>query len=183
MSLLGRCRCGNVLDFKLGPAGYKTLCPRCGAVVRLRVPLAMTRGAEQPPVADAQVGGVGAAISEASVEDAEATARAAADGVGAPTLPPAAFPYGETDPPGSAGESETEELSAEEVAALDTPRAPSDVSALIAAASPGFREFGARGCPACGELVALGRTICRHCGTLLEKAPEPRTRRTQREQP
>jgi hypothetical protein len=32
----GQCRCGSVLDFENGPEGYKTRCPSCGSVVRLR---------------------------------------------------------------------------------------------------------------------------------------------------
>jgi hypothetical protein len=34
----GRCRCGSVLRFEKGPHGYKTRCPNCGSVVRLRIP-------------------------------------------------------------------------------------------------------------------------------------------------
>jgi hypothetical protein len=37
MARRGRCRCGVILDFNRGPEGYKTRCPNCKAVVRLRV--------------------------------------------------------------------------------------------------------------------------------------------------
>jgi hypothetical protein len=37
MARRGRCRCGAILRFHRGPEGYKTRCPECGAVVRLRV--------------------------------------------------------------------------------------------------------------------------------------------------
>jgi hypothetical protein len=37
MARRGRCRCGAILKFHRGPEGYKTRCPECGAVVRLRV--------------------------------------------------------------------------------------------------------------------------------------------------
>jgi rRNA maturation endonuclease Nob1 len=36
MARRGRCRCGSVLRFEKGPNGYKTRCPSCGSVVRLR---------------------------------------------------------------------------------------------------------------------------------------------------
>ena len=36
MARRGRCRCGFVLEFHRGEQGYKTRCPECGAVVRLR---------------------------------------------------------------------------------------------------------------------------------------------------
>gem|GEM_PF-4460214 len=36
MSRRGRCRCGFVLKFHRGENGYKTRCPECGAMVRLR---------------------------------------------------------------------------------------------------------------------------------------------------
>ena len=36
MSRRGQCRCGTVLEFAPGPEGYKTRCPGCGSVVRLR---------------------------------------------------------------------------------------------------------------------------------------------------
>src|SRR5437763_11929684 len=37
MARRGRCRCGSLLKFRLGAKGYKTRCPQCGSVVRLRV--------------------------------------------------------------------------------------------------------------------------------------------------
>ena len=36
MARRGRCRCGLLLQFQKGPDGYKTRCPSCGSVVRLR---------------------------------------------------------------------------------------------------------------------------------------------------
>jgi hypothetical protein len=36
MARRGRCRCGEILVFRRGPQGYKTRCPSCQAVVRLR---------------------------------------------------------------------------------------------------------------------------------------------------
>jgi DNA-directed RNA polymerase subunit M/transcription elongation factor TFIIS len=36
MARRGQCRCGSVLSFQKGPDGYKTRCPSCGSVVRLR---------------------------------------------------------------------------------------------------------------------------------------------------
>jgi predicted RNA-binding Zn-ribbon protein involved in translation (DUF1610 family) len=36
MTRRGRCRCGAVLRFEKGSNGYKTRCPSCGSVVRLR---------------------------------------------------------------------------------------------------------------------------------------------------
>src|SRR5947209_12009700 len=36
MARRGRCRCGFVLKFHRGENGYKTRCPECGAMVRLR---------------------------------------------------------------------------------------------------------------------------------------------------
>jgi hypothetical protein len=33
----GRCRCGEILTFRKGPRGFKTRCPSCGAIVRLRL--------------------------------------------------------------------------------------------------------------------------------------------------
>src|SRR5262245_25971699 len=37
MARQGLCHCGMVLKFRRGPWGYKKRCPRCGAVVRLRL--------------------------------------------------------------------------------------------------------------------------------------------------
>lgn len=37
MARRGRCRCGTVLRFERTAVGYKTRCPKCKAVVRLRV--------------------------------------------------------------------------------------------------------------------------------------------------
>ncbi len=37
MQRRGQCKCGEVLTFERGPDGYKRRCPRCAAVVRLRV--------------------------------------------------------------------------------------------------------------------------------------------------
>ncbi len=42
----GQCKCGTMLTFEEGPEGYKGPCPKCGAVVRLRVP-----DAGSPPLA------------------------------------------------------------------------------------------------------------------------------------
>jgi hypothetical protein len=36
MTRRGRCQCGHMLHFELGPDGYKVRCPDCGSVVRLR---------------------------------------------------------------------------------------------------------------------------------------------------
>jgi hypothetical protein len=36
MARRGRCQCGMILKFHRGPDGYKTRCPTCGSVVRLR---------------------------------------------------------------------------------------------------------------------------------------------------
>ena len=33
-----KCKCGEVLSFRQGPRGYKTICAKCGAVVRLKAP-------------------------------------------------------------------------------------------------------------------------------------------------
>jgi hypothetical protein len=38
MQRSGQCKCGVMLTFDEGPDGYKGRCPKCGAVVRLRVP-------------------------------------------------------------------------------------------------------------------------------------------------
>jgi hypothetical protein len=46
MARRGRCRCGLVLKFKKGPDGYKTRCPSCGCVVRLK-PVAARRTAKK----------------------------------------------------------------------------------------------------------------------------------------
>jgi hypothetical protein len=37
MQRRGQCKCGEVLTFEQGPEGFKGPCPRCGAIVRLRV--------------------------------------------------------------------------------------------------------------------------------------------------
>jgi ribosomal protein L40E len=36
MARRGRCRCGFLLEVHKGPEGYKTRCPSCGAIVRLK---------------------------------------------------------------------------------------------------------------------------------------------------
>jgi hypothetical protein len=45
MQRSGQCKCGTILKFEEGPAGFKGRCPKCGAVVRLRV----EEGSEPPP--------------------------------------------------------------------------------------------------------------------------------------
>jgi hypothetical protein len=37
MARRGQCRCGLILTFRRTARGYKTRCPSCGSVVRLRV--------------------------------------------------------------------------------------------------------------------------------------------------
>jgi hypothetical protein len=37
MQRSGQCKCGAVLTFEEGPSGYKGRCPKCGAIVRLRL--------------------------------------------------------------------------------------------------------------------------------------------------
>lgn len=44
----GRCRCGALLHFKMTDRGYKTRCPTCQAIVRLRDP-AGAPGARSAP--------------------------------------------------------------------------------------------------------------------------------------
>jgi hypothetical protein len=46
MTRRGRCRCGTILLFEQTSVGYKTRCPRCKAVVRLRLD---TPAASGPP--------------------------------------------------------------------------------------------------------------------------------------
>ncbi len=60
MEKRGRCRCGTVLVFRPTPQGYKTRCPACHAVVRLReegagrpAPPQGARGRFAPHAADA----------------------------------------------------------------------------------------------------------------------------------
>jgi hypothetical protein len=43
----GRCQCGAILAFRKGPEGYKTRCPTCGAVVRLRIAASRRRRAKK----------------------------------------------------------------------------------------------------------------------------------------
>jgi hypothetical protein len=38
MARSGRCRCGTLLLFEMTARGYKTRCPKCQAIVRLRDP-------------------------------------------------------------------------------------------------------------------------------------------------
>jgi hypothetical protein len=55
MTRQGRCRCGEILQFRRGPDGYKVRCPKCSAVVRLRVaPRAPVR-AQAPEYAPTQL--------------------------------------------------------------------------------------------------------------------------------
>jgi hypothetical protein len=53
----GRCHCGAILEFRLGPDGYKMRCAACGAVVRLRAAAAKKAraGHPVPPAADPAV--------------------------------------------------------------------------------------------------------------------------------
>jgi hypothetical protein len=45
----GRCRCGALLTFQKGPHGFKTRCPACNAVVRMRPPGKWKPAPEPPP--------------------------------------------------------------------------------------------------------------------------------------
>jgi hypothetical protein len=51
----GQCKCGVILTFEQGPTGYKGRCPKCGAIVRLRVadgppaPASAAPGVRRPP--------------------------------------------------------------------------------------------------------------------------------------
>jgi hypothetical protein len=55
MQRSGQCKCGVILTFEQGPSGYKGRCPKCGAVVRLRIagesptPVPAARSARRPP--------------------------------------------------------------------------------------------------------------------------------------
>jgi hypothetical protein len=42
MARRGQCRCGTILEFEPTSLGYKTRCPQCKAVVRLRLEAAHT---------------------------------------------------------------------------------------------------------------------------------------------
>jgi hypothetical protein len=42
MARSGRCRCGTLLLFEMTARGYKTRCPKCQAIVRLRDPAEAT---------------------------------------------------------------------------------------------------------------------------------------------
>src|SRR6058998_3729023 len=66
MARRGRCRCGTLLVFEMTSQGYKTRCPSCRAVVRLRI--------EQPaPVLEAvaSLGDLGIRRTSAPVADPE----------------------------------------------------------------------------------------------------------------
>jgi hypothetical protein len=49
MQRSGQCKCGAILTFEEGPSGYKGRCPKCGAVVRLRVDDSAAPPHGQPP--------------------------------------------------------------------------------------------------------------------------------------
>jgi hypothetical protein len=52
MQRSGQCKCGTILTFEQGPDGYKGKCPKCGAVVRLRV----AEGPSQPLARESRAG-------------------------------------------------------------------------------------------------------------------------------
>jgi hypothetical protein len=49
----GQCKCGAILTFEQGPSGFKGRCPKCDAVVRLRVEEGATAPPATPPAASA----------------------------------------------------------------------------------------------------------------------------------
>jgi hypothetical protein len=55
MAQRGKCRCGAILQFRKTPLGYKTRCPQCKAVVRLRVDDPTQPGQPLSPTAVAAV--------------------------------------------------------------------------------------------------------------------------------
>src|SRR5262245_34156338 len=55
MARRGWCRCGLLLKFRLGAKGYKTRCPRCGAVVRLHVGARAPQNPAEDPEIDVEL--------------------------------------------------------------------------------------------------------------------------------
>jgi hypothetical protein len=49
MTRRGKCRCGTILEFEKTSLGYKTRCPQCKAVVRLRPDEPAGAGAAEQP--------------------------------------------------------------------------------------------------------------------------------------
>jgi hypothetical protein len=49
MQRSGQCKCGAILTFNEGLDGFKGRCPKCGAVVRLRVPKEPAPAPAPPP--------------------------------------------------------------------------------------------------------------------------------------
>jgi hypothetical protein len=165
ITLRGRCRCGEVLSFTLTPAGYKRVCPRCRSVVRLN-PKQREKKRPRGSGARSAAPAPGAATLRCSCgEPIQVPAGNAAPLVVCPACQQAVpIPEGSTPH----REHKTVELSENELAELARELSTAVVDAgegVGSGVSAGGWEQGLRACQACGELLGLGSTVCRHCGT------------------
>lgn len=178
MSRHGRCRCGTILKFHRGPNGYKTRCPGCGSVVRLRV--GSGQGKDQEKVRCR----CGARVEAGSTGTCPACGR-----------PLTEAPFAEALHEATA---RTETLSVYEpsnAAAPACPAPPAEVVSAAASALPSEILTSSEltpnvPCAECGALIPPHRRYCPTCetrkilissldvGIEVEPLPEEKARRT-----
>ena len=147
MARRGRCRCGFILCFQKGAEGYKTRCPECGAVVRLR----SSRKNRLRQVACSCGAAVTIKSSDRSAVCPECFREIAPDAEATPHKPskPEEFPEA---PIAGSSESQASPLSTRSHASRDTPAGHNKLSTGSARSLSGKRDAAPR---ACGQRQAL----------------------------
>lgn len=157
------CRCGQVLTIpEEGDGSSRTVCPKCGARVRVR---------RRPGVADGFLRFHCPCGRRLKVSAERPPSHGKCPDCGRVVPVPKLGASGKAAP-----EADTVDLSPEDVAALkawserfhasdDAIKTPTHIAAVPASAAPTRAEAGLRICPNCGQPVHLGASACRSCGT------------------
>lgn len=164
IQLRGRCRCGEVLSFTLTPAGYKRVCPRCRSVVRLNPKQRESKRRRRPAPAPAGNGAVHCSCGQEILLPPGKASPLVVCPACRQAVP--LQPRGQKRPTHPAAR-KTVELSPgelEELAQELSTAVPSGAAAERPTSRSGW-EQGLRVCRDCGELLGMGASVCRHCGT------------------
>lgn len=161
------CRCGQELPSpKAG--SERVICPKCGARVRIR----QAAGGDPAASGDGFIRFFCPCGRRLKVSAANPPANGKCPDCG--TIVP--VPRANAGPPPGHPDAHTEELSANDLAVLDswatrlasgTPTSTTDFA--VRPESAGRVEAGLRVCPRCGKPIHMGASACRACGTVVPK--------------
>lgn len=161
------CRCGQALP---SPAAgsERVVCPKCGARVRIR----QSRPADPGASSDGYIRFFCPCGRRLKVSAVNPPVNGKCPDCGA-IVP---VPRGNAGPPPGHPDAPTEELSAHDLAELDTwanrvtsgtPSSTADF--IVRPGTPNRVEAGLRVCPRCGKPIHMGASACRGCGTVVPK--------------